>query len=130
VRELAHGEFIKGRENVLLIGNSGTDKTHLATALAFAACQMGFKIRFFGVTGLVTQLLERREERQLDRFFKQLERLDLLVLDELGYVPFSASASRCRPTSCVPASKDLPSGGLFREQFDVASRGGLRFDGP
>ena len=89
VRELAHGEFIKERENVLLIGNSGTGKTHLATALAFAACQMGFKIRFFGVTGLVTQLLERREERQLERFFKQLERSDLLVLDELGYVPFS-----------------------------------------
>lgn len=89
VRELAHGEFVRERENVLLIGNSGTGKTHLATALAFAACQMGFKIRFFGVTGLVTQLLERREERQLERFFKQLDRLDLLVLDELGYVPFS-----------------------------------------
>ena len=89
VRELAHGEFIKERENVLLIGNSGTGKTHLATALAFAACQMGFKTRFFGITGLVTQLLERREERQLERFFKQLDRLDLLVLDELGYVPFS-----------------------------------------
>jgi len=89
VRELAHGEFVKERENILLIGNSGTGKTHLATALAFAACQMGFKVRFFGVTGLVTQLLERREERQLERFFKQLDRLDLLVLDELGYVPFS-----------------------------------------
>ncbi|MDH3981463.1 MAG: IS21-like element helper ATPase IstB [Kiritimatiellaceae bacterium] len=93
VRELAHGEFIKERENVLLIGNSGTGKTHLATALAFAACQMGFKIRFFGVTGLVTQLLERREERQLERFFKQLDRLDLLVLDELGYVPFSKAGA-------------------------------------
>ncbi len=93
IRELAHGEFIKERENVLLIGNSGTGKTHLATALAFAACQMGFKIRFFGVTGLVTQLLERREERQLERFFKQLDRLDLLVLDELGYVPFSKMGS-------------------------------------
>jgi DNA replication protein DnaC len=84
VRELAHGEFIKERENVLLIGNSGTGKTHLA-----AACQMGFKVRFFGVTALVTQLLERREERQLERFFKQSDRSDLLVLDELGYVPFS-----------------------------------------
>lgn len=93
VRELAHGEFIKERENVLLIGNSGTGKTHLATSLAFAACQMGFKIRFFGVTSLVTQLLERREERQLERFFKQLDRLDLLVLDELGYVPFSKMGS-------------------------------------
>jgi DNA replication protein DnaC len=89
IRELAHGEFIKERENVLLVGNSGTGKTHLATALAFAACQMGFKVRFFGVTGLVTQLLECREEKRLERFFKQIDRLDLLVLDELGYVPFS-----------------------------------------
>jgi DNA replication protein DnaC len=46
-------------------------------------------VPFFGFTGMVTQLLERREERQLERFFKQPGRLDLLVLDELGYVPFS-----------------------------------------
>ena len=76
------------RENVLLIGNSGTGKTHLATALGFAACQQGRRVRFFTVTGLVTQLLERREERVLERFHHQLERLNLLVLDELGYVPF------------------------------------------
>lgn len=54
---------------------------------------MGFSVRFFGVTGLVTQLLERREERQLERFLKQRDRLDLLVLDELGYVPFSKLGS-------------------------------------
>ena len=87
VRELARGEYMDHRENVLLIGNSGTGKTHLATALAFAACQQGRRVRFFSVTGLVTQLLERREERQLERFHQQLERHDLLVLDELGYVP-------------------------------------------
>ena len=70
-----------------MTGASGTGKTHLATALAFAACQQGRRVRFFTVTGLVTQLLERREERQLERFHQQLERHDLLVLDELGYVP-------------------------------------------
>ncbi|MHC4854244.1 MAG: IS21-like element helper ATPase IstB [Planctomycetota bacterium] len=87
VHELARGEYIDGRENVLLIGNSGTGKTHLASALAFAACSQGRRVRFFTVTGLVTQMLERREERQLERLHKQLERLDLIVLDELGYVP-------------------------------------------
>lgn len=93
VRELMRGEYLDRRENVLLIGNSGTGKTHLATALAFAACQQGRGVRFFTATGLVTQLLERREERELERFLKQLERSDLIVLDELGYVPFSKAGA-------------------------------------
>ena len=89
VRELLRGEYLDRRENVLLIGNSGTGKTHLATALAFTACQQGRRARFFTVTGLVTQLLERREQKELERFHRQLERLELLILDELGYVPCS-----------------------------------------
>ena len=93
VRELIRGEYMDRCENVLLIGNSGTGKSHLATGLAFAACQQGRRVRFFTATGLVTQLLEKREERQLDRFQKQLERLHLIVLDELGYVPFSKTGS-------------------------------------
>jgi DNA replication protein DnaC len=89
VRELIAGAYIEGRENVLVVGNSGTGKTHLACALAFAACAQGRRVRFFTVTGLVTKLLERREERSLEKMQRQLERADLLVLDELGYVPFS-----------------------------------------
>ena len=73
------------------MGNSGTGKTHLACALAFAACAHGLRVRFFTVTGLVTKLLEQREGRSLERLHRQLERADLLVLDELGYVPFSKS---------------------------------------
>jgi len=93
VRELLRCEFIDHRENVLLIGNSGTGKTHLATALGFAACCQGYKVRFFGCTSLVTQLLEAREDRQLQRLLKQLEKQDLLILDELGYVPFIKAGS-------------------------------------
>ncbi|MCP4542527.1 MAG: ATP-binding protein [Chloroflexi bacterium] len=93
VRELLSSEYIDKRENVLLIGNSGTGKTHLATAIAFAACQQGRKVRFYSATGMVTTLLERREERQLERFNRQLERLELLVLDELGYIPFSKAGA-------------------------------------
>jgi len=89
VRELMGGEYIDKRENILLIGNSGTGKTHLACALAFAACAQGRRVRFFTVTGLVTELLECREEKKLQRLHKQLERFHLIVLDELGYVPFS-----------------------------------------
>jgi DNA replication protein DnaC len=89
LRELMTGEYLDRHENVLLVGNSGTGKTHLATALALGACHQGRRVRFFTVTGLVTQLTEAREEKQLERLLKCLQRQDLLVLDELGYVPFS-----------------------------------------
>lgn len=92
-RELLRCEFIDQHENVLLVGNSGTGKTHLATALGFAACCQGYKVRFFGCTALVTQLLEAREDRQLQRWLRQLEKQHLVILDELGYVPFSKAGS-------------------------------------
>jgi DNA replication protein DnaC len=61
--------------------------------LGYAACSQGRRVRFVTATGLVTQLLEAREERQLQRLHKQLERLDLIVIDELGYVPFSKAGA-------------------------------------
>jgi len=93
IRQLLKGEYIERRENVLLVGNVGTGKTHVASALAFAACAQGYRVRFFSVTGLVTHLLEQREVGKLERLQKQIERYDLLVLDELGYVPFSKAGS-------------------------------------
>ena len=75
------------------MGNPGTGKTHLATALGHAACTDGRRVRFFSVTSLVTQLLEAREERHLERFLKRLEKQHLLILDEFGYVPFSKSGA-------------------------------------
>jgi DNA replication protein DnaC len=93
VRELLRGEYMAKRENLLLVGNPGTGKTHLACALGFAACSQGKRVRFYTTTGLVTQLLEAREERTLQRLQKQLERQDVLLLDELGYVPFSKAGA-------------------------------------
>jgi len=93
VREFLRGEYIERKENVLLVGNPGTGKTHLATALGFAACTAGKRVRFTTTTALVTSLLEMRENRLLQRFHKQLERLDLLILDELGYVPFTKAGA-------------------------------------
>lgn len=89
VLELMRCEYLDRKESVILIGNPGTGKTHLATALATEACRRGKKVRFWRVTELVTQLLEAREERLLLRLRSQLARLDLLVLGELGYVPTS-----------------------------------------
>lgn len=93
VRQLASGEYLEAKENLLLIGNSGTGKTHLATALGFAACAQGKRVRFWGATALVTHLLEMREQHELKRFFTQVEKHDLIVLDELGYVPFSKAGA-------------------------------------
>ena len=87
VLELAKGQYIDERENVLLIGSSGVGKTHLAIALGLAACGQGRKVRFFRVTELITLLLEAREEKTLIRLRQQIKQLDLVILDELGYVP-------------------------------------------
>ena len=93
IHELVGGEYIERHENILLAGNVGTGKSHLACALGFAACGQGKRVRFFTVTALVTHLLEKREEKTLEKLLKQLERHDLLILDELGYVPFSKSGA-------------------------------------
>jgi DNA replication protein DnaC len=89
ILELTRCEYIDRRENVLLIGGSGTGKTFLATVLGMEACARGKRVRFSRVTELTTQLLEAREERHLSRLKSQLAKPDLLILDELGYVPAS-----------------------------------------
>jgi len=93
IRELMVGEYMERCENILIVGNSGTGKTHLANALGFAGCMQGRKVRFFTVKALVTHLIEMTEQRQLERTLRQLERQDLLVLDELGYVPFTKTGA-------------------------------------
>jgi DNA replication protein DnaC len=93
VRDLIRGEYLDEHENILFLGNPGTGKTHLATALGHAACAQGKRVKFITVTGLITQLLEAREDRKLDKLFGRLEKLHLLILDEFGYVPFSKAGA-------------------------------------
>ncbi len=71
----------------------GTGKTHLAGALGVKACGLGKRVRFWRVTELITALIEARDERGLGRMRAQLAKLDLLILDELGYVPASKTGS-------------------------------------
>lgn len=89
VAELMRCQYLDDRESVILVGNPGTGKTHLAIALGVEACGRGQQVRFWRVTELITQMIEAREERQLMRMKSQLAKLDLLILDELGYVPTS-----------------------------------------
>jgi DNA replication protein DnaC len=93
VLELARGEWISQRYNCCLIGNAGTGKTHLATALGLAACRQGQRVRFFTAAGLVTQLEESQLQHRLDRFLGQLDRAELLIVDELGYLSFSRTGA-------------------------------------
>jgi DNA replication protein DnaC len=93
VAELMRCEYIEAKENILLVGNPGTGKSHLATALAAQACAKGYRVRNIGTTELVTALIEARDERSFLRLKAQFAKLDLLVLDELGYVPASKVGS-------------------------------------
>jgi DNA replication protein DnaC len=93
VLELARGEWIEQHYNCCLIGNAGTGKTHLATALGLAACRQGRRVRFFTAAGLVNQLEEAHQQHRLDRLLAHLDRTDLLICDELGYLSFSRSGA-------------------------------------
>ena len=93
VLELARGEYIERRENVIALGNSGTGKTHIALGLGLAACQNGLTVGFITAAALVHELMEARDEKRLLRFQKQLAKYKLLIIDELGFVPLSKTGA-------------------------------------
>jgi DNA replication protein DnaC len=93
VLELARCEFLLRRENVLLLGNSGTGKTHLALALGLSACQRGHRVRFTTAAAMVHELIEAKDEKRLLRYQRQMAGYELLIVDELGFVPLSKSGA-------------------------------------
>ena len=94
VMELAQGDYLAKKESIILIGNPGLGKTHLATGLALAACKQGKKVRFFSAAALVNDLLAAQHNLQLSKFMAPLLRSDLIVLDEVGFIPFTTEGAQ------------------------------------
>jgi DNA replication protein DnaC len=93
VLELARCEWIERRENVIALGPSGTGKTHVALGLGLAACQKGMSVGFTTAAALVSEMMEARDERRLLRLQKQMVTYQLLIIDELGFVPLSKTGA-------------------------------------
>lgn len=93
VRELETGAYIGIRRNVIFVGKSGAGKTHLATALGVCACRQGVSVRFVTGCGLANELIEARSSKTLGSVIQKYAKCGLLIIDELGYVPFSRESS-------------------------------------
>ncbi len=93
VNDLARCEYIERRENIIALGPSGTGKTHIALGLGLAACQKGMKVRFITASAMVHELMEARDEQKLLRLQKLLAGQQLLIIDELGFVPLSKTGA-------------------------------------
>lgn len=100
VLELSRSSFIDRRENVIFIGSYGTGKTHLAISLAICACRQGKKVRFYTATGLINDLLVAQSQLQLGKLESTLAKFDLIILDEMGFVPFTKEGSEALFTFC------------------------------
>jgi len=100
ILDLARGEYIQQKQGLILIGNPGLGKTHLALGLAAAACREGRRVRFWTAAGLVNELIQAQDEHRLHRFIASALKLDLVVLDELGFIPFSQNGAQALFTFC------------------------------
>ena len=116
VLDLSRSEYIDKRENIVLIGNSGVGKTHLAVALGREACRRGKRVKFFTAAGLATAYAEARAEREVRRLEAHIRNRHLIILDELGYVTLGESGpenlfgfmSQCYERTSVIVTTNLP----------------------
>ena len=94
VSALKEAVFVEGGKNLILYGNVGSGKTHLATAIGVEACRRGKRVKFYRTAALVNHLNELQNKKEISRFFKQLSKVDLLICDEWGYVPLDLAGSK------------------------------------
>lgn len=94
ILELAQGAYIAKAEPIILLGNPGLGKSHVAAGLALAACRQGRRVRFYNAAGLVNDLIKAQQEYQLSRLMAQISKYELLVLDELGFIPFTPTGAQ------------------------------------
>jgi DNA replication protein DnaC len=93
VLELTKGHYLEAKENIILVGPTGTGKTHISVALGIAACRQGKRVRFTTAAGLINELIEAQAQLRLSKLEATLLKLDLLILDEVGFVPFSKTGA-------------------------------------
>ena len=100
VLELSRGSYIEKRENIIFMGSYGTGKSHLAISLGISACRQGKRVRFATAAGLINDLLEAQAQFKLGKLEASLARYDVIVLDELGFVPFTKEGAEALFTFC------------------------------
>jgi len=94
IREYADAEYVQKKENLIFIGKHGTGKSHAAIAFGIEACRNGYRTLFTTAAELVNTLMEARDEKRLKNYLNKLRKIPLLIIDELGYIPFSEEAGR------------------------------------
>ncbi len=93
IHELAACDFIAKRQNIVMIGNPGTGKTHLSIALGIKACMQGMNVKFCTAANLANELIEAQDNHRLIRLEKQIAKVDLLIIDELSYLTYNRHQS-------------------------------------
>lgn len=94
IDEIKNADFIEKKENLILYGGVGTGKTHMATAVGVAACNRGKKVKYYRTASLVNELIDAKTKGNLNKLFKQLEKADLLICDEWGYIPLDRQGAQ------------------------------------
>jgi len=128
VFDLARGEFVARREKLSVLGPSGTGKTHICTGIGLAACQRGIKTRFATAAAIVHEMIKAQDEKRLLRFQRQLAGVELLIIDELGFVPLSKTGAELlfelisqrydRGATIITSNLPFSVTGLSRERGD------------
>lgn len=108
VLDLARGAYLQQVQNIILVGNPGLGKTHVSIGLSLAACRQGHKVRFFNAAALVNELIIAQENHLLPQFITKMLKFDLIVIDELGFIPLSTQGAQLIFQFCSALYERIP----------------------